>query len=74
MEFLVENAYFIVVTVIGNVTVIVTVIVHGYISIRLNKLQEGIYQAVFPNRSLRLSKVCGKTTNASRLLFQIINF
>lgn len=42
MEFLVENAYFIVVTVIGNVTVIVTVIVHGYISIRLIKLQEGI--------------------------------
>lgn len=47
MEFLVENAYFIVVTVIGNVTVIVTVIVHGYISIRLNKLQEGTYQAYF---------------------------
>jgi hypothetical protein len=36
MEFIVEIAYFVIVSVTGNVTVIV----HGYISIGLNKKQE----------------------------------
>jgi hypothetical protein len=40
MEFCVEIAYFVVVSVTG----IVTVIVHSHISIRLTKMQEVIYE------------------------------